>query len=279
MLELLPNELREELSALGGYDAIGELHLRAGRPSSVVLNGCNRLLVYRAARTTLEGILLAACGGSLYAYRDSIREGYVTLTGGVRMGIAGRAVTEGEDVVAVTSPDTLCFRIPHAVPGVAETVCRMWQMEGGRDGVLIIAPPGSGKTTFLRDMIITLSAGRYARRVAVVDSREELCAEGVGGMVDVLRGYPRARGLEIALRTLSPEVLVCDEIGADEVMGIRDVLHGGVPLVAAMHGSSLTDLMRRPAVFALMEAGVFSLVVTLRGARGGWGSEVTHYPC
>ncbi len=279
MIKYLPAALVEEILGKGGVERIEELHLRVGRLSSVTEGGCSLPLRFSATREVLEEILLRVTGGSIYAYRDSIRGGYIALPGGVRMGLVGRAVTEGEDVVAVTELTSLCFRVPHRIVGVAAEVHRAWRAAGADYGALVIAPPGGGKTTFLKDFIALAASGEGARRVAVVDTREELCCDGVGEMVDVLRGYPRAAGLEIALRTMSPEVLVCDEIGAEEIVSIRDVLHGGVPLVAAMHGSSLTELKKRAGVEQLLGAGVFRWVVTLTGARGDRRSEVTELPC
>ncbi len=279
MMDFLPPALVEELRATGGLQALEEVHLRADRTSSVTRGGVTHPLAFHVTRETLDAILHAATGGSIYAYRDNIRAGYITLAGGVRMGLCGRALTEGDAVVAVTDLNSLCFRIPHHVPGVAEEVYRMWDTEGGQTGILVVAPPACGKTTFLRDFILYASSGAHVRRVAVVDSREELCYEGVCGMVDVLRGYPRAAGLEIALRTLSPEVLLCDEIGAADVTSVRDVLHGGVPLVAAIHGSSLADIEKRTGVREMLSTGVFGIAVTLMGARGGWRQEVTRLAC
>ncbi len=279
MWKLLPADLREELTCMREGDKISEVHLRVERCASVTVGGENRRLSYQAAPGALDEILHAACGGSIYAYRDNIRAGYITLAGGVRMGLVGRAVTEGDKVVAVTEVSSLCFRIPHRVAGVSEEVYRMWNEDGGRGGILVLAPPACGKTTFLRDFISRASSGRDARRVAVVDTREELCTDESGEMVDVLRGYPRAAGLEIALRTMSPEVLVSDEIGGEDVLSVRDALYGGVPLVAAMHGSSLTEVAHRSGVRALLDSGVFSFAVTLAGAAGGWQSTVVTLSC
>ncbi len=279
MKEHLPIALVSELEAHGGLARVGEVHLRAGRLSSVTVEGVNCPLIFRATREILDEILLSVTGGSIYAYRDSIRAGYISLAGGIRMGLAGRAITEGDVPVAVTDLTSLCFRIPHAVPGVASDVIRLWETNGAGKGILVIAPPACGKTTFLKDLIIGVSSGVRARRVAVVDSREELCPDGTGEMVDVLRGYPRRAGMEIALRTLSPEVLICDEIGAEEVISIRDILYGGVPLVAAMHGSSLTQIKKKNGVRELLDAGVFGMAVLLGGAARGWEKEVITFSC
>ncbi len=278
-LEILPEALRNEIAGVCELAQLGEVHLRAERQSSVTVNGECRRLKFRCDKALLQELLVRCCGGSLYAYRDSIRAGYVALSGGVRVGIAGRAVTEGAAVVAVSDMTSLCFRIPHAVAGVAAEAYELWVADGGRRGVLVLAPPACGKTTFLRDFLIFASSGACARRVAVIDSREELCPQREGEFADVLRGYPRAAGLEIALRTLSPEALVCDEIGAEEVMTIGELMHSGVPLIASMHGSSLMEIKRRTGVRALLESGLFGYVVTLGRSGGMFTREITELPC
>ncbi len=279
MLKYLPPVVRGKIEQMGGFARVGEIHLRAGRRASVTVDGKNHMLDYCASRDELDGILHAVCGGSIYAHRDSIRAGYVTLPGGVRVGLAGRAVTEGDEVVAVTALTALCFRIPHRACGVADEMYRIWHDAGGNGGILVLAPPACGKTTFLREFVIKASSGETARRVAVVDTREELCMTEEGDLVTVLRGYPRAAGLEIALRTLSPEVLVCDEIGAGDIVAVREILHGGAPLVVAVHGSSLTNIMHRQGMETLIKSGVFSYAITLYGAAGGWQSEICELPC
>ncbi len=279
MIEFLPSALREEIERIGDIAHIGEVHLRSGRMTSLTLGGRTHRLGYTATREVLAEILLRVCGGSLYAYRDTIREGFVPLPGGIRMGIAGRAVTEGGRVVAVTEVTSLCFRIPHHIPGVAKEGLALWREGGCQGGILVIAPPACGKTTYLRDLIASVSTGEGAMRVSVVDSREELCFDEMGELVDVLRGYPRADGLETALRTLSPEVLVCDEIGVDEIASVRDIIHGGVPLFASMHGSSLTGIMKREGVKRMLDSGVFRIAAELTGARGGWNSSIVDLSC
>ncbi len=264
-LSYLPAALCAEIQQCMTKTEIGELHLRAGRPASVTCNGENRLLNYRATQKILSDILVACCAGSVYAYRDTIRAGYVPLVGGVRLGLAGRAVCEGDDVVAVTDLTSLCFRIPRYVRDVAKEVYQTWAQGGTAGGVLVAAPPAGGKTTFLKDFI-RLAASE--RRVAVIDSREELVPGEEGDMVDVLRGYPRGAGLEIALRTLSPELMVCDEIGVEELHAIQRAAHAGVPLIASIHGSSLEQVCKRKEIKEMLSGGAFDYFVTL-GRRDG----------
>ncbi len=268
-MNFLPTRVRTEIETLARGGSVSEIYLRAGRASSVTVDGENRLLASRFETDELEGMVTLFCGGSVYAYRDRLCEGSLTLTGGVRVGVVGRATTESGRISSVTGITSLCIRIPHRVPGLADEVYRTWLAGGARRGILVIAPPSGGKTTFLREFIIAASSGSEARRVAVVDSREELCPANEGTLAEVLRGYPRGAGMEIALRTLAPEVLVCDEVTASALEALEETAYSGVPLVASMHGTSVEEVLRRPGVRPLLEGGLFGYAVVISGRGNG----------
>lgn len=269
--KILPQELLAALrQAVGEAEEamLEEVRLRAGRTCSVTVAGENRPLAFRIDGKELSELLALFCRGSVYAYRDTLREGYVPLPGGARLGVAGRAVTEGTTLCAVGEVSSLCLRMPHRVRGAASAAIRAWEALGRRCGMLVCAPPGAGKTTLLRDFIAYAAGGERPMRAAVVDSRGELCPDGEGEYADVLFGYPRAQGMEIALRTLSPEVIVCDEIGAGEVGSVLRVCRSGVPLIASVHALSSAELARRPGGQTLLSCGAFGLLCTIE-RRGG----------
>jgi stage III sporulation protein AA len=163
-------------------------------------------------------------------------------------------------------------------------VCRLLRsLNTGRaspQGILIYAPPGEGKTTLLRAVAAGLAGadGGTPLRTVVVDTRGELGFEtdGRGLCLDILRGYPRARGVEIATRTLSVQVIICDEIGdTDEALSLISIHHGGVPLVATAHGGSVAELLRRTGLRLLHEARLFGAYVGIRrDGRGGFTYRV-----
>ncbi len=277
--DCLNEVLRDKIVQIAAPKEITELHVRAGRCASLVVNGENRRLDYYATAEELGDVLTACCRGSVYAYRETIREGYVPLCEGARLGLAGHAVREGDEVVAVTDLTALCFRIPHRVSGVAGTAYNRWLQTGGGRGILVVAPPGGGKTTFLKDFICMASTGTYAKRVAVVDTREELVPDTAGDFVSVLYGYPRGEGLEIALRTLSPEVLVCDEIGTREMHAVNEIIHCGIPLIASIHGSALTQVGQRDIIEAWLSSGAFGFLITIGMKDGQRCIEVKELEC
>lgn len=308
-----------------------EVHLRLGRPASYVLGGRNFALSVSLGEKEMEEVFLALCDGSVYAHRETLRHGYLALRGGVRVGVAGRYVTEAGMVTGVTDISGLCVRLPHRCPGLGDGVLEEWERlrrenatpsraagietrlsagdgqgtyevgnvgtwqdgtwqdgaatageragngaqgsaEGIRSaggtlgGVLVAGAPGAGKTTLLRELSLSLSE---RRRVVAVDTRGELCLPGAGRFLTALSDCPPGEGMEIAVRTLSPQVIVTDEIGREEVTGMLNCLRCGVPLFASAHGESLDDLRARAGLREVIGLGVFSLVAFVSHRREG----------
>ena len=271
----LPPAVLREIGGLAGadsrfYDTLSEIRLRAGRQSALTVAGESVPLFARLSAADLAAVFHRLCQHSVYAHEETLSEGYLRIEGGFRVGVAGCAVRENGRVVGVRSVSALSIRLPHAVRGAGRVAVELFHRMGGTRGILVYAPPGVGKTTLLRDAAATLSTGRRPLRVAVVDCRGELCGAPVGcGMLDVLEGYPKALGIEIATRTLAPEVLICDEIGDyEEANAILSVQSSGVPLIASAHGDTLAGLLARPAVQILSRAGVFGAYLGIF-RRGG----------
>ena len=241
-----------------------EIRLRADRPMSVTVNGRDLVTGLILTQKELKETVQNLCGGSLHAYGDTIREGYIPLPDGGRAGLCG--TFSGGEVTEITS---VCLRIPRSVRGEGDTLCRILIGHPG-DGMLLYSPPGEGKTTLLRDVAAALSSPPFRRRVALIDSRRELYRADMfrHSLVDLYLGYPKAAAMEQARRTMSPEYLVCDEIGSDEIESILASQNAGVPLIASAHAPSKKALLRRPGMRRLREAGLFRFYIGLSRKNG-----------
>lgn len=266
---VLPHKLVAELTELernyrGFSEKLREIRLRAGARSQILLGGQSMLLRTALTQEEIGDCVRLLCRGSLYAYRDTIGEGYIPLDGGVRVGLCGQARYEGGVLAGISDVTSLVFRIPHPVYGKNDDIYEEWK-RGIGSGMLIFSPPGEGKTTALRALAKRIGSGKDARRVAVVDERcEFLPQEYLGCTVDLLRGYKRAQGIEIAMRTLNPEILMVDEIGGrEEADAMVGMLRGGVPLIATAHAGSMEDIRSRPSLLPFLQLGIFECFVGL----------------
>jgi len=254
-----------------------ELRLRAGQEVRLVLGGRRELtLAPVVTAQDLEQCLEHLTGHSLYAWEEELGQGFLTIPGGHRVGIAGTWSPPGKGSRAVRQVSALNYRIARSVLGPAAGIAPRL---GGRDGplsTLIVGPPGCGKTTLLRDLVRAASDGLYGwhgHQVSLVDERSEIAAchgglpgHDVGSRTDVLDGLPKALGMRMALRSLGPEVLATDEIGGeDDALALLDCSYAGVAVLATAHAGSLEEFWRRPSIAALAREGVFRRHVLLSG--------------
>jgi len=238
--------------------------------------GQNNGDVIRADRSLINGIVEIFSRHSLYAYERELGQGFLTIRGGHRVGISGKAVTEGGQIRTIRDISSLNLRIAHEVRGCASKLLPYLVCDGEFFDTLLIAPPGAGKTTLLRDLIRQLSDGGSwgdGKNVSVVDERSEIaaCFEGIpqcdlGMRTDVMDGCPKAEGMLMMLRSMAPQILAVDEVGdEEELMAMRYGMNCGCRLLATVHGADVRELMKRPAWKEILKEKLFSRYVVLSG--------------
>ena len=284
VMRALPYRLSDEIRCTSSQRAIEEIRMRSGRRCSLVVSGKNVMLDTVLDHKEIESVLEGMCQGSLYAFSDTINQGYISLPDGVRVGVCGRAGCEGGRIIGIYEVSSLSVRIPHRSRPVGAEICRLLESFERTSGVLVYSPPGIGKTTLLRSVAVMLSSGGWREgaepmRTVVIDTRGELAFanEGRDLCLDVLSGYPRRQGIEIATRCLNAEVIICDEIGDyEEAMSLVASHNCGVPLIASAHAGSVEQLLARTGLRLLHEAKIFGAYVGLeRNGRGGFVYNTT----
>jgi stage III sporulation protein AA len=266
VLYALPLRIRGEILRLVdsrgvGVGGISEIRLRTVGKNSVTVSGEKVPLASSVSPEDMSKTVSVLCGGSLYANRDGIREGYISLPGGVRVGVCGEARYDGGKLVGISNITSLVFRIPTDSFFGSGALYEAWL--SCRHGMLIYSPPGVGKTTALRTLVGLIAGGRSGEEVCVVDERREFSHESYNrASVDILRGYKRAEGMEIALRTLSPGVIAVDEVGRlSEAEAMLESMNSGVKIIATAHSGSLDELRKRANMKPFFAAGIFDVFV------------------
>lgn len=265
-----PPELQRAVEALPetSQQRMEELRLRIGREATVTIGEREAPLAVTVKSEWVETILASATGHAVYSAQEMMKNGFVTLRGGHRLGICGTAVYQNGTMSTLKDISSLNLRIARELKGIGNRAAD-WLWTRPRS-TLIIGPPGRGKTTLLRDLIFQLSQ-RFSHRVCVADERMELAAavDGVpqfdlGSKTDVLSGVKKARAVEMLLRTMNPQWIALDEITSEEdVTAMVRASYCGVRFLATAHAEMPSELRHRPVYRSMVEAGVFENLIVI----------------
>ena len=231
------------------------------------------------SETELRKTVLLLADSSFYAVEEELRRGYITLPGGHRAGLCGRAVLARGAVKTLKEISAINIRIARPVTGLAAPILPRLKDEAGRlYHTLIVSEPRGGKTTLLRDLTCALSNGQgiAPMRVGVIDERSELAAMRggipqlpIGIRSDVMDGCPKAEGISMLLRSMGPEALVCDEIGRPEdAAAILEAVGGGIRMLCSAHGGSADEILGRPVLAELLRQRAFERIILLSRREG-----------
>ena len=271
----LPVGIRRAIRAVVSFanESLLEIHISKGSGSSVRFASRKVCLGIRVTQGDIDYIISAFTGRALYAYRDTLREGYICLEGGIRVGVCGQARYEGNEIIGICDVSSLLIRFPCLECGFLDTLAEaFFKCERG---LLIFAPACGGKTTALRALVKRLAENGVGR-ISLIDERREIdCGDFSELDVDVFSGYRRATGMQIALRVMSPEILAVDEIGTSrESEEMLQSLLSGVKFIATAHAKSYEEMRKRKNLIPFFEAGVFDVYAKIFRSKNEFQCEI-----
>lgn len=277
-ISVLPAPLKSRMAAvsLQRRRSAEEIRLRAGRPPGLVCAG-RELPADQGEPVTvgqLRDVLEIATGGSLYSAEQALSQGYITAAGGCRIGVCGTAVVDAGGFTGIRDISSVCVRIAGKFPGDCEEIFRLLKAENF-PSLVIISPPGYGKTTFLRELIRRVSDAGV--RISLADERGEVAAASggisafdVGRCTDVMTGAPKAEAIMRMLKSMSPEIIAMDEITDErDAHACMQAAHCGVRVMATVHGDGVRLLSERSLYRTLGQERVFKMaaVISIRDGK------------
>lgn len=262
--ENLGEKIFSEIGSLKiSFDKINEIKLTVNKPVCVYSGRRCFRTENVILRNEIEEIFASFCEYSVHAYKNEIINGYITVKKGIRIGICGTAVYKNDKIENIKYISSINIRMPHEYIGISEKICQSVK----KGGILIAGPPCSGKTTLLRDLARSISS---ENEVIIVDERNEISGmfQGIPGFdvgyCGVMNCFYKANGMEFAVRSMSPDYIVCDEFGSEEdISSAIFAMKSGVKIIASIHASDKYDLIDKPLFDEIIKKRIFEHIVFL----------------
>lgn len=290
-MALFPNGARDIWRPLGVFkNQIQEIRIRLNKPVIVLKNDGEWFLKKEGLTKELQQAIVIEeaemikylnhfCQDSLYAFQDELKNGFITVPGGHRVGVAGQVMLEHGEIVGMKYITCINIRVAHQIKGVADSIMPFLYEDGNLQNTLIVSPPGCGKTTLLRDIVRQVSDGnRYGEgmTVSVIDERSEIagCYLGIpqndiGIRTDVLDGCQKEKGMMLMLRSMSPRVVAVDELGGlDDQKALFKLSYCGCKVIATIHGEDIREIEYKEGWERVLCSGMFGRFVVLGKKRG-----------
>ena len=284
MLEkILPIDIYEVLKNKVNLSSVNEIRLRENKPIVLAIgsqrvflggNGITGKLqdALKVSKIMIEDIIFRASECSIYSVNEQLKRGYLVTKGGIRLGIGGDLVEEAGKVKTMTNFSSINIRLPHEIKNCSLPAFNHLINENGIYNTLIISPPGAGKTTFLRDFVYQLSERNYAYNVLLLDERGELdLGENgdIGNFCDKISFAKKTIGFENGIRSLSPNLIVTDELGQKEdVDAVIYAINSGVSILASVHSENIESFLRKPHFEEVIKSKVFKRFILLSMRNG-----------
>ncbi len=271
VLDKLPMKIRAFIRNFcegESYSAINEIRIKKNANIYLIADGKTVKSDIYISENDIDEIFEYLCNHSLYAYASTIKEGYIPLGSGIRAGVCGKAIMENGEVVGVNDISSINIRIPQKITNASSYIYSLLKRNNFTSSILIYSLPGVGKTSILRDLILKLNYDSSLIRFSVIDSRNEIIAPFMNNLsCDVFCSYPKGLGIELATRSMTPELIICDEISNEsDANAIMKAIHSGVKLIATAHASSINELKSKEILKELINKHSFDYYIGV--ARG-----------
>lgn len=283
---IFPKEFNNYFSSLN-FNYINEIRLRANKPIVINVMGKNKFLTnvglsedvdnaIMCNYSTINETLKRACDYSLYSVHDQLKKGFITIKGGIRIGVCGEVVEDNGNVCTIKNINSLNIRIPHKVKNCSLKAYLHVVHNNCIRNTLVISPPGAGKTTFIRDLVEQISTRNPTINILVVDERSEISATSdgsqmlnIGPSCDIYTNCAKSFAFENGIRSMKPNVIITDEINLEnDLNAIRQAISSGVSVIATIHANDIYELKSKPKFDSILRDKLFDRFIVLSESNG-----------